>query len=180
MFRPNDDPAKKERQSILAWLESGDLDQLELAMNTIDHFPHGQDGFSGDRWILHAIFSGNLKSVLWMLGKGVELDFATLDGSPPLISCIDADCEDRYEILAALIEAGANMNERGFNGWTPLHLAAMRDDERAMGILLAAGADPTVRTNCDDSSTAEEEARNLGHPESADFIRQFLAKHKAV
>jgi len=57
--------------------------------------------------------------------------------------------------------------------WTALHKAALRDDEESMRILLEAGADRTITTKIDDDATAEEEARNLGHHRSADFIANF-------
>ena len=52
-------------------------------------------------------------------------------------------------------------------------MAAIRDDEKAMHMLLIAGADRTITTKVDDDATAEEEARNLGHFKSADFIVGF-------
>jgi ankyrin repeat protein len=81
--------------------------------------------------------------------------------------------QNRHRILELLIEAGADLNQRGINGWTPLHLAAMRDDETAMRMLLEAGSDRSVTTLCDDDANAEDEARNLGHIRSADFISNF-------
>ena len=174
-YKPQDDPSYKDMHDICAALVEGDLDQLEFAAQVVDSFPYGKDGFHGTHWIVHAVCSGNLKSVLWMIEKQVATRVASEDGFPPLIACIDVDSEDRYEILAALIAAGADVNARGVNGWTPLHLAAIRDDERAMHMLLIAGADPSIRTNCDDTATAAEEARNLGHQASAEFICRFKA-----
>ena len=169
-----DDPSYKELLELGAWLAAGDLDQLELASQVVDSFPHDRDSCFGSPWISLAVSSGSLKSVKWMIKKGVDLQPASADGYPPLLSCIEAEGTEKYQILRELIASGADINERGINGWTPLHMAAVRDDETSMQLLLAAGADRTITTRVDDDATAEEEARNLGHVKSADFIASFV------
>lgn len=57
------------------------------------------------------------------------------------------DCEYSDEGLRALIEGGADVNERrGALGETPLHVAAMRRRPGAIAMLLAHGADASART----------------------------------
>ena len=172
-YKLTDYPSYKELCEIHNWLKGSDLDQLEFASQVVDSFPYEKDGCFGSPWIVHAISSGSLKSVKWMIEKGVSLQPVANDGYPPVISCIELEGKEKYGILRLLIDAGANINERGINGWTPLHMAAVRDDEMSMRILLEAGADRTITTEIDDDATAEEEARNLGHNESADFIASF-------
>ena len=58
---------------------------------------------------------------------------------------------ERLAIIALLIQAGADVNaQRGIkaNGWTPLMLAAMQDEDEVARRLMNAGADPnkTVET----------------------------------
>lgn len=50
----------------------------------------------------------------------------------------------REEVVAALLEAGAQLEPRtmGARGWTPLHLAGARGALATIELLLAAGADP--------------------------------------
>ena len=158
---------------ICSWLAAGDLEQLEFGLQVVESFPYGKDGFFGTNWILHAVQSGCLKAVNWMIEKGIDRCVHRDDGYPPLLACIELESGEKYQILGALIEAGADINERGINGWTPLHLAAIRDDGRAMRMLLAAGADRTITTKVDDDATPEAEARNFGHLKSADFIKDF-------
>ncbi len=174
-YKLTDDPSYKELCELHSWLIDSDLDQLEFASQVMDSFPHERDGCYGTPWIVHAISSGSLKSVKWMVEKGVDLQPIGTDGYPPVISCIDLKAKEKYQILRLLLDAGADINERGINGWTPLHLAALRDDTASMRILLEAGADRTITTEIDDDATAEEEARNLGHRKSADFIANFNA-----
>ena len=56
-----------------------------------------------------------------------------------------------------------------------MHMAAMRDDRKAIQTLLDAGANRTVRIGCDDDATAPQEARILGHHACADFTDMYEA-----
>ena len=172
-YKMAEDPSYKEIREIYGWLCAGNLDELEFASQVLDGFPHGQDGYFGTPWIVHAVSRNCLTSVNWMIGKGVDLNPKVQDGYQPLIASLEQDGEEKYQILAALISSGADINQRGINSWTPLHKAALQDDERSMRMLLMAGADRAVTTLVDDDLTAEEEARSLGHLKSADFIAKF-------
>ena len=108
-----------------------------------------------------------------MLQKNVSLNFCNDEGYTVLHSCIDRDLLGKYEILRLLIAAGADLDAKGINDWTPLHLAAARDDITALKILLKAGADRTIRTEIDDYNTPAEEARMLGRHEAAKLIEDY-------
>ena len=115
-YRKTYDPAYKELSEIWSWLADGDLDQLEFASQVVESFPNGKDGYWGKRWVVHTIDSGCLKSVSWMINKGVDLCVDDGDGYSPLHSCIELDKGEKYSILGALIEAGADINKRGIHG----------------------------------------------------------------
>jgi ankyrin repeat protein len=104
-----------------------------------------------------------------MIGLGAALDFAD-DGDPLIHRCLAREGSDRHAILAALVTAGIDVNARGAGGRTPLHVAAVEADLAAVDLLLAAGANPALRTPTDARATAEEAARTLGHTASADLI----------
>ena len=175
-YKLQDSPAYKDYIEIQKYLADGNVEDLEFASAIVDGFPHGKDRMWSSPWITTAVSSGCIEAVNWMLKKGVQLRVQDPFGYPPLLACIDGrENPDRHQILELLIESGADMNEHGINGWTPLHLAAMLNDETSMRMLLSAGADQSVRTNCDENATAEEEARSLGHVKSADFIANFTS-----
>jgi uncharacterized protein len=158
---------------LIVLLRDGGTAELESASNTIDGFPFGKDPFHERYWLTSAIHSGSLETIRWMIRKGVDLLFRDDEGYTPIHSCVEHDRADKYEILDLLLRSGADVNAHGPNDWTPLHLAAISDDQKAMQILLRAGADPSIRTRIDEYATPEEEARNLGHDDSADFLRKF-------
>jgi len=47
-----------------------------------------------------------------------------------------------------LIKAGADLNGRDVDGWTPLHAAAHWGQEEACRVLLESGCDMSLKNNC--------------------------------
>lgn len=162
-----------EYQEIMRALADGTLEDFKMIAQAVEGFPHGVDDVVGRHWIINAIDCGSLAAVAWMLRKGVSVNFCDDEGFTVLHSCIDRDLLGKYEILRLLIAAGADLDAKGFNDWTPLHRAAARDDMTALKILLDAGADRTVRTGIDDCATPAEEAKMLGRYGAAKFIEDF-------
>ena len=153
-----------------AVLRSGDRARLIELRDLLDGFPEGVDSFIGRRWILNAIDFGARTSVEWILEQHVDLSFRDEEGYTPLLTVIDSKRADRYELLEVLLRAGAPVNRKGINEWTPAHLAAARDDVDALRILVAHGADLTIRTDIDDFATPLEEARALGSARAVSFL----------
>lgn len=142
-------------------LKSGGYAELEELSELDENFPHGKDQVIGIRWITNAIDCGCLNAVKWMLGKKVDIMFRSNDGYTVLHSAIDLDSEDKYEILEILLKAGADVNLKGINDWTPAHAAAARNDVTALKLLVKYGADLSIRTEIDEYATPLEEARIL-------------------
>jgi hypothetical protein len=155
-----------EFERLFDVLARGDRGELEQARRAVDGFPQGVDPFLYRPWIVNAVEAGTLGTVTWMIGLGVALNDA--EGTPLIQRCLSREGPERYAILVALIAAGADVNARGADDRTPLHLAAAEDDRAALEALLAAGADPAQRSRS--GGTAEEEARSLGHAAAADLI----------
>ncbi|MGH2486560.1 MAG: ankyrin repeat domain-containing protein [Ktedonobacterales bacterium] len=70
---------------------------------------------------------------------------------------------DHAELVRLLLEHGANPNATQHGGYTPLHETAQNGFLVATRLLLAAGADPNVRTN--EGRSARELAEEQGHTE---------------
>ena len=163
-----------EYDYMMEILKFGDIDKLEEACAIIEEFPGGKDEFIDRYWIINAIDCGSLVSVEWMLKKGVDLSFRDAEGCTPLLSAIDRDLPNKYEILKLLIENGAPINRKGWNDWTPLHQAAVREDLEALKILLDGGADLSIRTKIDNYATPYEEAKNLKRMKSVEFLKDYI------
>jgi len=152
-------------------LKSDDVADFEQLGKLIDDFPCGKDAFLGRHWVTNAIDCGSISAVKWILGRKVDLSFRDEEGYTPLLSAIERDAPDKYELLTTLLLAGAPVNTTGINGFTPAHLAAVRNDTEALQILAKHGADFTMRTTIDDYSTPLEEAERVGSNEAVAFLR---------
>lgn len=160
---------KTDYELITEALQNGvETDWEEYAL-LIDSFPDGQNMLTGDHWINDAIAIGSVASVKWMVSKNVNLDICDA-GFTPVLSVLDREGEERYELLEFLLQNKAPVNAKGGNDWTPLHKAAVAEDLRAMELLLQYGADPNIRTEIDDYATPLEEARYLGKMEAVRFL----------
>ena len=165
--------AMKDYLQILNILANGNISEFEKLKVDIAEFPYGEDAFSGRYWIINAIDCGSMKSIKWMLKKGVNLDFRDDEGCTPILSAIDRDKDDRLEIIRLLIEYGAPLNKKGFNDYTPLHLAAARDDVTILKILVEAGADLSIKTEIDEYATALEEAKFLKRRNAQEYLENI-------
>ena len=162
----------REYLRALALLRSGTAADLDALARELEGFPDGDDPYMGSRWILHAIGAGSSEAVRWMVDRGVELDFLGLDGYTPVHSVLERARDDRLELLDFLLRAGAPVNRRGVNDWTPAHKAAASDDVAALRVLVAHGADLSIRTAIDDCATPLEEARNLGKLAAVKYLER--------
>ena len=139
-------------------LMSGEVKDFEELSALDDDFPNGCDTYLQSQWIMHAISSGSLTSVQWMLEQQVELLFCENDGYTVIHAVLDRDDEHKYTILEALLNAGADVNAKGINNWTPAHMAAVRNDVQSLKMLVEHGADLTIKTAIDNYATPLEEA----------------------
>ncbi len=143
---------------ILEALSRGNETELKELLDLVDDFPNGVDDFIGRRWILNAIDCGSLKSIQWMLSQKVELDFRDEEGRTVLHAAIERRNEDRLQCVRLLLESGAPVDIRGFNDWTPAHMAAAWDDVETLKLLKAFGADFALRTTIDNYETPAQQA----------------------
>ena len=147
---------------IMKPLMAGDLEALEEIALIVDSFPGGRDDFISRHWITNAIDCGTMEVVAWMLSKQVPVVFRDDEGFTVLHSAIDREKPDRIEIIRMLLEAGADVDARGINDYTPAHHAAIRNDVEALRLLVESGADLSLRTRIDEYATPLEEAKMMG------------------
>jgi ankyrin repeat protein len=167
-----------EYSYLIDLLAKGDTTLLDEATDIIKNFPKGTDNFIQRHWLTNAIDCGSLESVKWILSKNVDLSFRDDEGYTPILSAIDRSLPDKYEIIQLLIENGAPVNKKGFNDWTPLHMAAVREDIEALKILVSNGADLSIRTEIDEYATPLEEAKALKKHKSVEYLKSLINKDK--
>lgn len=138
----------EEYKRIMKPVISGDLAALDELARTQAGFPAGQDPWLEQYWLSIAIGCGTPKVVRWMLENGASPVFPYDDGYGPLHSALERDETVRYEMMAILIEFGADVNAHGINDWTPAHLAAALNDlEASISSML-----PTLTSPCAQAS----------------------------
>lgn len=160
-----------EYDHVLGLLASGGEAEWQELEQLVDGFPDGIDAFIGRRWITNAVDCGSVASVRWILTRNVDLRFQDGEGYTVLHSALDRKGPERYELLEVLLNAGAEVNAKGINDWTPAHMAAVREDVDALRQLMKYGADLAIRTNIDSYATPLEEARRrLGKSKTVEFL----------
>lgn len=111
-----------------------------------------------------------------MIGKQVELVFRDDEGLTVLHECIDVFHERKncalHDIMRALISAGADVNLKGRDDWTPMHAAIARGDLVALEILAAAGANPDIPTTIDACESARDYAVRIEFKETTIILQQ--------
>jgi ankyrin repeat protein len=146
----------------------GDLERLrELVEGASAANDWSSDGFTP----LHlAAFFGQAEAARFLLQHGADLEAVTRNrrfaaGAHPLHSAVAA--QDR-EVVALLLEAGADPNARQHGGFTPLLEAAQLGNVDLVVLLLAHGTDRGGRL--DDGSSAADLARKAGNAPLADRL----------
>ena len=158
--------------SIQEAFKTGDLAAVKALVEDPSEFPNCWMPSMRTYPLEYAIYHSSLTFIRELLDLGADPNYQDEASFPSLLGALSAEREDRYEILELLLTAGADIEQRGVNDYTPLHYAATRNDPRAVELLLAHGADPAARTRIDELTTPLEEAERLHHSEVAKILRK--------
>lgn len=143
-----------------------DLDMVQLLLDAGAEFEWPELNYSALQMV--APFAG-ADVTQALLNAGAHPDGVGEQLGIPLAS---AAFEGNYEVVAVLLNAGANPNvvlDNGQRTFTPLYSAAYSGDLESVRLLIQAGADPSFRSN--DGYSAAEWADYNGYPEVAEFLR---------
>ena len=89
----------------------------------------------------YACCRGRLNEVKGLIDEGVDVDWDENEWTPLIIAVIWG----YVDIIRLLVDNGANINSKGNDGNTALHLAAKIGDKESMLTLLKRGARVTMK-----------------------------------
>ena len=127
--------------SLFAAAKTGDVAAIRTLLEAgVDHAALDE---AGETALMHAAHAGHLDVVKTLLAAGAAADFKSEQGWTALAkAAYNAETECGYpQVIAALHEAGADINTRIFFGITPLMLAAGGGDASVVEWLINNGAD---------------------------------------
>jgi ankyrin repeat protein len=160
---------------------AGNVKALREALNDPPDFPNCRQPLEwavGDHPLEYAIYWSPLAFIAHLIGLGADVNYDDPAGFPSLIAALSSGRPERGEIVKLLLDSGADVAQRGVNDWTPLHYAVVERDAAAVRMLLAHGADPTLRTRIDDCSSPLEDAKAAGFTEAAELMREALSARR--
>ena len=162
----------------------GDVNALRAAVEDPDVVPNGPMPLAIGPCLVYAVYHSPLPFIRELLALGADPDRDDGDGFPPLMAALGGlrpqagapGRADALDVLAMLLEYGANPDVRGINDWTPLHMAVSQDSAAAARLLLVHGADPMLRTRIDNYDTAREYAETRGLHELSRLLAEAEAR----
>jgi ankyrin repeat protein len=118
-----------------------DRQSMVQAVTPHGYLPYNRDiPFGSDTALLYAARSGDVASAKLLVAAGANVDDRDAWG----VSAVTLAAHSGFaELVEFLLESGADPNADG-PGFTGLHEAIMRRDERIVSALLAYGADPNT------------------------------------
>lgn len=143
--------------------------------------------------LARAAHDGNIDEIRRLIAAGADpneydashqtpLHWAARGGHPLGPHRCPGDDEERAEVVAALIDLGANPNAADqrmgilgrASGWTPLHMALRHEQFKTAARLIERGANPLLRSG--QGITALAMAANEGAPKA--LLTTIVSKHE--
>ena len=153
-------------QPALTIFEAAALGRDDRVRELIDRDPASIDAWSpdGNTPLGLASFFARTTTVRLLLDRGANVLAAARNYMKvqPLHAAVSSR---NPEIVALLLERGADPNARQQVGYTPLMGAAASGKRTLVDPLLESGADPALKA--EDGKTAADVARDHGHPDLA-------------
>ena len=168
--RPSDEML--EHIAIEQALRRGRLDELPASITGEPGYPNVPDRYTWTPLVILAISWAPVECVREVVLAGADVNVEVDDGFPAVLGAVMSGRPDRVELVAALIELGADLDTQGINGWTALHAAASTNDAELVQLLLQHGADQAARTGVDDDATPLEEARRAGASDTVRLLEE--------
>jgi ankyrin repeat protein len=189
--KPEDPRSRAERcaeyekfRKIDSAFRAGDLAVLRSAVDDPASVPNGPMPLAIGPCLEYAIYHSPLAFIRTLLEIGADPNPKDHAGFPPLVAALSCSRPhpgaqarpDVIDIVALLLEFGADPDQRGINDYTALHMAVAEENLRAVQLLLSAGADPRLRTRIDDFETPREMAEKARLHQIAELLASGEAR----
>ena len=162
-----------EIERIDAAFRAGDLAALEASVRGRWVIPNGPMPLEIGSCLEYAIYHSPLGFVHKLLEAGADPTPDDHGGFPPLIAALTPEPrEDVVSLVRLLLSYGADPDQRGMNDYTALQVAVIEGRKDIVTILLAAGADPGLRTRIDNLESALDLALEGGDREIIRLLRE--------
>jgi ankyrin repeat protein len=146
----------RKRELVTMLLAAGpDLDIFDAASvgrtarvaELLDRDPSLVGAYSGDGFfpLGLAAFFGHPETVRLLLARGA--DAAQVARNPMQVQALHSAVTGSLDSVKLLVEAGAPVNAKQHQGWTPLHEAVNRNDLEMTRYLVEHGADPRLQSD---------------------------------
>ena len=157
----------RERGATPTIFEAAALGDMPALNAALAQDPSAMRAYSADGWTaLHlAAHFGQVEAARALLAAGANVtahSWNGLDNEPIHAAAANTG---NAAMVAALLDAGAQVNARQHGGFTPLHQAAQNGDAELVNLLLSRGARKSLMTDKD--LTACDLAEEAGHQELA-------------
>jgi hypothetical protein len=163
-----DDGTKTAKRSpLFAVAKKGDVKKLQVLLEKGE--PIEAKGQWGHTPLMCAVANDQVEAALFLISHHADVNHKTKDAT----NCMQlATMLGNVRILTALIEAGANIDERADRGATPVMWAANRGHLDALRLLIQRGADVNAL------DTLSHTALMYAQPERLHVV-EFLLEHGA-
>ena len=116
---------------------NGDLESIKYLLDDPPDFPNCRGPWGlGEIILEYAIYHSPFEFIRTLLNLGADPNYGDNKGFPSIIAALSTDRKDRLNIVELLLSNGADIQQYGLNGYTPLHHAAASDDVEAVKLLL--------------------------------------------
>lgn len=160
---------------IWAYVDADDVAQVLQVIHASDFAGEWKSLMDEEgRTLLHrACERGSEKVGEELLRQGALLNMPTRNphAETALHTALRVGPETAFELVRTLVVAGAELNAGDSLGRTPLHLAVERQVEEWIRFLVAAGADPLLKSGA--RRSVIETARDVGRPDFVVILRSL-------
>ena len=122
--------------------DRGDMESVKRIISEDPKLVHGEDR-NGDTPLLHAVVSGQMEVLQYLISKGAKVTVKTKAELTPLHL---ASQKGHRDIAELLIKRGNSVNAKSNLGQTPLHEAAFYGHMEVVELLVENGADVNATT----------------------------------